>query len=355
MSNGPILYPPVKPEFIESVVKVTANSDVLDLTKVVYDTDIGGIYNGSTIAVPGTFQKWTIEWPLQVDATGINIYAGFSPTSLRKVTAVAPLPGGSTSAVIVPPLVLSTSQVLPYVSVPQDARPYVNVSKILADTTEVMLQANPATEETGINDLKTGFNPIPVSQDFPITDPINKFHRYAYEEIRRRHIAQLSFAGEDAILFTRRWAGTPCQCVDDDASDPDYQARGRCVLCFGTGIFAGYYLGIPLKMRYAAMPVRKIRYDATGVTVEHRPDFWTLWEPRVHEHDILVRVKTGEKFEITDVQQSEFRGLPLHQNAKLTNINPNDMRSMVTDAAISQGLLKEGQYGFARYGWGLFS
>ena len=179
--------------------------------------------------------------------------------------------------------------------------------------------------------------------------------QYANEEIKRRHIFMMQNGGEDCYLFIRKMYGAPCQCVDDSASDPDYQGRGRCALCFGTGVMAGYFPKIAIKARYQNMPVRNVKFMQEGLAQIHDWSSWALWSPKIHEHDILVRKKTGEHFEVTNVKQSEVRGIPMHQEMDLKSIDDNDIRNQITDAAILVAFQKEQQFGFARFNWNIFS
>jgi len=331
---GPILYPPTSPLFKESKIRVEAVDEIFDKNNAAYEVEKGGIYKGK-------LQKYTVYWEEQKDATEYNVYGSFSPLfSIKKKLNKDVISSSQLSFNFYPPII------------PEDFQVHFWVSKIV-NNEEIFLQIEPATEETSTtNFLDTN---IQTSHDIPINDPINKFMKYAYEEIRRRHKFILENDGEDAYLYIRRWFGTPCQCTDADSSDPDYQARGRCVLCYGTGIFGGYFPKIPIKIRYEAMPTRILKFEKFGVVREHNWTSWTLWSPKLHEHDILIRSKSGDKFEIIKPSQSEIRGLPFRQAFSLNCIDQNDILQQLSDEAILEAFQKENQSPFKRLGWEIFT
>ena len=90
------------------------------------------------------------------------------------------------------------------------------------------------------------------------------------------------------------------------------------------------------------MPPRTAIYTDKGVEFAEDFNSWTLWLPKLHEHDLLVRVVNNDRFEITNIAESNWRTQPLRQSFKLLCLQPGDRRQLISDDAIVTALTHSG-------------
>ena len=95
--------------------------------------------------------------------------------------------------------------------------------------------------------------------------------------------------------------------------------------------------------------------EEQGIEFAHNFTSWTIWHPKLKEQDFLVRIRTGERFLITDVGQSELRGIALHQEFNTIVAPRTAIIYNVTDAGIMDGLAKESTWDLARFDWAIWS
>ena len=316
------------------------------------------------VTIAGQYNTVQVTWPVIAGAVDYSVYSGFSlfvTQSELKATVAA---------------TAYAFQFSP--TVPTDLVPQVWIKANFASSPSIYIQAEPANIEANKDYFGRAENPLdPVNgatDMYTSTDNSdvvgdNDYMRFIAAEIRRRAILMLRNDGEDFILYVRRWSGGYCNCNQRDANlaagadmiqgvivdpdkgigaepdvsaDPQNDALARCPRCFGTGIVGGYYPGISTLLRYGNLPPRAIVYKNFAIDLPHNFNTWTVWEPRMHAHDIVHRVKTGEVFEVADPARGEWRGVPFHQEAKLNLLPPGDPRYLLTDGNIQKAL---GQYG----------
>lgn len=294
--------------------------------------------------VAGAINTHKITWPAVNGAADYTIFAGFSPFISQS-------------------LEIATTTDLTYTyrhpkSVPPDTLLHVWIRANTA--TPSYIQDVGATIEGFANPLKRENTPLEYSYSANVVD--NDYMRFIFAEVRRRAIVMQENDGEPFIIYVRRWTGTPCDCAYTDAnlvngpdaiqgaiiapdqgigeeptdSNPKYDGLHRCPKCLGTGIVGGYYYGQSTLLRYGNLPRRTILFKDFAIDLPHNFNSWAVWAPRLHEHDLVYRVKTGEYFIIDELGRSELRGISMHQEMKLNLLPPNDFRCTVTDAAIQQ-------------------
>lgn len=223
---------------------------------------------------------------------------------------------------------------------------YFWVAWVDADGIVTYLTADPATLATRL--AQDAFSPNPLTPDcrwIIDVDRLNCEIEQDLQYIRAGHRLQLEIGGERGLLFKRRhgsdkpW-GISCSCTSDieRETDPDYQGSTRCGLCFGTGVFGGYYPAVPIMFRYENVPDDSYKPTARGLELVHKFNSWTLWEPFVGIDDILVRLSDGTRFYVTGRRESSLRGIRLHQQFDLKQIEKMDIRSDVTNATIDRAL-----------------
>jgi len=310
-----------------------------------------------------------ITWPAQIGATRYIVYVTPNPMNLNKFTDV---PNTQTQVDFEVPILL-----------PDDVIFYAWVSYINPQAQEAFISSEPVWT---MIDSAFETNPLSFGTERDIiTGGDMKFYA---EEIRRRGLAMLENDGEDFFLYIRRMFGQPCVCLTEEAGgsgrtvpmstpfyeelktqfdpaippetenveakDPEYQATYRCPECFGTGISGGYYPRIKIRIRYGNLPKRIIQLEEQGIEFSHNFNSWTLWHPRVKERDFLVRARSGERFLITEPAQTEWRGIPLHQEFNAVIAPRSAMIYSVTDQKIIDGLDAESSFDVARWDWSVW-
>jgi hypothetical protein len=283
---------------------------------------------------PDTFNDYLITWPAIPGAIAYNVYGAPSPFTKNKITGV-PIPAPMTNLTYTVP------------QAPEDIIWHFWVTWINGAQQETLIETDGATVFTN----EDYFDPQTYT---PHNSPqTTDYGRYALpqvmmpfykDEIRRRHQTILENDGEDFEVFLRRWTGKAC--IKQDArvaSDPDYDSNFNCTLCYGTGILGGYWQKFRIKMRYNEMPARTILRTDKGIEFSEDFNSWTLWLPRLHEHDLVVRLSTGQRFEVQDIAESNWRTQPLRQSMRLLCLQPGDFRQLVTDDGITAALTHENE------------
>lgn len=175
-------------------------------------------------------------------------------------------------------------------------------------------------------------------------DTTENFSALGYVKIDEEVIQYSSKNATTLIGITRASAGTTAQMHTiqsslDPNTVPGYNlTSGRCEQCYGTGIAGGYWPGIDITARYGESPTRTIAFVSRAAELQHSFPSWTLWLPRLHEHDLLIRTLTGERFEVVGISESRWRGVTLSQRFSTNKMQPGDIRYKVTDAGIQAGL-----------------
>jgi hypothetical protein len=273
----------------------------------------------------GTYTTLKVDWPAQTGATGYKVYGSPSPFTKNLLTAT--------------PITAITYSYSVNIHVPEDVVWHFWVSWIDAFSGEHFIEGDPATIFTNADNFATN----PQTTDYgKLTMPDYMMYFYK-DEIRRRARTVLENDGEDFEIYLIRWNGQPCTKTDARmSSDPDYQSTHKCNLCFGTGILGGYWVKFVIKMRYGEMPNRIARFLDRGIEFSEDFNSWTLWLPKLHEHDLVIRKSTRQVFEVNTIRESSLRGQSLRQELRLISLQPGDIRTLVTDTAITQALTHSG-------------
>lgn len=297
--------------------------------------------------VPGQFNTIKVDWPVIPGAVNYTVFRGFSLFFSQAQAEPGPIAANT-----------YTFQFKP--SIPTDMVMNVWVQANFAiPTPPALVQAEPASTERLEDYFARANNPLETSYSNLVAD--NDYMRFIASEIRRRAITMIQNDGEWFTLYIRRWSGTRCNCNEtegnllngpdviqgevidptkgigtepDLSADPQNDALARCPRCYGTGIIGGYYYGIPTYMRYGNLPQRQIIFKNFAIDIPHNFNTWTLWEPKLHTHDVVHRQKTGEYFEVGEAARGEWRAVPFHQECNLKLLPPGDHRYKVTTAAI---------------------
>ena len=233
---------------------------------------------------------------------------------------------------------------------------YFWMTSVDADGVETYYTDDPATLAGTAE--KLAFTPNPLTADACFmpegsADLLNTEIGKVFTTIRKSNRLELELNGEPALIYLRRHAedkpwGVPCTCtfdnvLDEDGEeegDSDYQGLGNCKLCFGTGIFGGYYPAIPIAIRYMDAPDKVYKPTKRGFELNHAFNTYMLQTPIVRTGDIVVRSLSGERYWVEKVRQSSVRGINLSQAFDMNQIPRDDIRGGITNAAIAKALEK---------------
>lgn len=226
-----------------------------------------------------------------------------------------------------------------------------------ADGVETYYTDEPATLAGSAE--KMAFDPAnnPITADACFmpgasADLLNQEMRNVLTTIRKSDKLQLELNGEPALIYLRRFAedqpwGVPCTCTfqeeldgEEDEVDSDYQGSANCKLCFGTGIYGGYYPAIPIYIRYSDAPDKIYKPTKRGFELNHAFNTYMLPTPTVRVGDLVVRQRDGSRYKVDKVRESSVRGVNLSQAFDLIQVPRDDMRMEVTNAAIEKALEK---------------
>ena len=287
--------------------------------------------------------KFHITWPAQAAANGYRVYAGYDPLHIRSLvsgaTAIASDTLGYTCDL--PPL-------------PPGQVVYFWVGS-LEGATGATADSVRFIDELGSYHLRSAqydhFNVSPYS-DTTTELMCGDDQLYYIEEMRRRSKAILEDTGEEVDLFIKQWRGLPDPTTQDELGlDPNYQPLMRDDNTYGTGFYPGFFPAIRIRMRFGALPQSQLDYQPLGLRPLLDTESWTLWDPLMHENDILVRVATGQRYTIKNIAYSNYRGVPLTQRLTHSIINPTSPLQKITDAGVWSKWRSINTIDYMRIGW----
>jgi len=309
---------------------------------------VRGDYTRTGVSSGESPEAYDISWPKQEGAVSYRLYGSMSPAGhgillLDNIKCY--------EAVFHPPYF---SEVVAY---------FFWVAGVDAEGKQKFISNEPASLMSS-NEAKA-FLPDTITPDclIPGSEELNCMMRGAVEFIRRGNRLQLELNGEPAWLYLRRYAedrpwGVACSCTDQrnsDDSDPDYQGRGRCKLCFGTGIFGGFLPRIPIAVRYGSAPEQLWKFTKRGQELQHGFNTYMLWAPVARVGDLVIRAVDGSRYLVTKTKPDiSVRGVRLHQEFDLQQVEKTDILMEVTDAAIASNLERAKLPKYMRDGYRIF-
>ena len=132
---------------------------------------------------------------------------------------------------------------------------------------------------------------------------------YYVEEMKRRTLTIVANQGIDHILLKRLTSGTRCAFWKSEEEQCEKPLDPRSP-CYNTGWIGGYTAPITIKIVIPPTDRVSVSYEE-GVRKEFTPKPWTMPTPMIAERDILVDKYSGERFEVLNITDSLFRGLPM--------------------------------------------
>lgn len=280
--------------------------------------------------------QYNISWPAQTGAFGYRVYAGFDPLHIKSLISGAdPLPNTTTGFTFSAPIYPPAQMVYFWVGSVGSTGPTANVE--LIDERGSYTYRSNQYDAFATNPLSETSQTIMAACD----------QLYYIEEMRRRAQAVLEDTGEYADLFIKQWRGLPDPSVQEELGlDPNYQASSRDDRSYGTGYYPGYFPAIRIKIRFGGLPQSQLDYQSPGMRPLQDNMAWTLWDPLMHENDLLVRPNTGQRYVIKEISFSNYRAVPLTQRMTLSLVSPTSPLQSITDAKIREkwGTIDELQY-----------
>jgi len=314
-----------------------------------------------------------VSWRSQPAAVRYNVYVSPNPMLRQDTQRFVSVPKSQTQMEFETPII-----------VPSDMTFYFWVSYINPFNKEVFLQSEPVHTM-----IDTAFDKSAIDPDIARDIATDKDAKYYFEEMRRRNMFMLQNDGESFYLYIRRRYGQPCVCrtkqtgeqgrttpmstgfLDQleaayepktpsetelvEVKDPEYGGNYRCTICYGTGITGGYFPKIMILMRYGEIPLRVLNPQQQGFETRHDVNSWMLWHPKIKQGDLLVRMRTNERFSITKPGQSEQRGMGLHQAFMAVSLPDTDIALQISDDGILTALQAANVYDLAKFDWSIFS
>jgi len=175
--------------------------------------------------------------------------------------------------------------------------------------------------DTFLHHPTTSDKPIDVSTLLDVNIGDKAEIEYYFDEMRRRQVSIVLLQGEDVLLLPRLKVGTRCpfwRSEEEQCSSPlDSRAK-----CYNTGWVGGYHTAITIKIVFPPANRTSVVYEE-GVRKEYKPRPWTIHTPQIHERDLLIQRSSGLRYEVLDVSQITFRGLPMHQEIELRRLTPD--------------------------------
>ena len=329
----------------EHPITIVSDPDASNSIPEDFIIDVGGISKKTRRCNLAYKLSWDeVSRAVQGTAVSYTLHGSVSPFRRDNVLQTGII---GTEVIFNPPIFIET---LSY---------YFWISAVFDDGSEEFISETPATLENSTHKTAFADGSISFSEKLlPDTCGWNDELENVIEYIREGNLLQLQSTGEKALLFLRRHGedrpfGVPCACNDSFLADadPDYEGAGRCTMCFGTGIYGGFYPSIPILIRYEAMPTKDFDPDVRGYTLDHAFTSYMLWEPVVRNGDLIVRLQDGSRYEITSRSESSDRGIRLHQDADLRQVMRTDILMQVTDEKINKALEGAEKAGFVRDGF----
>jgi len=243
-------------------------------------------------------------WDNLNGVSGFNVYRNFTPYGdfVRVNTS----------------LIQSTGFVDTSVPIIIDTDPYYSVTSV-----NIMGESAPSTPQTYENTSAFGVSPFgDINMTFTAPAPTvnitalksqsslypsNLQSQYYFDEIRRRNIWLLEQDGGEFWLFKRKQKD-----INADTSE-DY---GR-----GPGDVT-YFMPVKVKIRYYNMQAMK-ELATYGWRIKRVPRSWTVWSPRLHDHDIVIDGE-NRRFEIINVTPYFWRNLITHQDFEMNQLERTD-------------------------------
>lgn len=168
---------------------------------------------------------------------------------------------------------------------------------------------------------------------------------YIYERILYRNQALLNSDGDLCQVFRKKITGTRCINPNCPAYN-NYQQAGSddCPVCLGVGFVGGYDYIEEIKVRFAPSNERiDIKSDGTMRLV--RPRTWTMPEPILRSHDIIINFSQPTILQEEMIVDKEMtRGVGSNPDFDVLETNITENRQIIRIYKISNTAISSKDY-----------
>lgn len=112
-----------------------------------------------------------------------------------------------------------------------------------------------------------------------------------------------------AVLKRRRWGVRCPTCWDPTLNESVHE---HCPTCFGTSFKDGYWAPTQIRGRREVAPVQT-NLTAHGESDLQLPDFIVLDYPHLAFKDVVIDLRTNERYEVQRVTPTQLKGVIVHQ------------------------------------------
>ena len=124
-----------------------------------------------------------------------------------------------------------------------------------------------------------------------------------------------------SLLKRRRWGPRCPDCWDATLREA---TREHCPVCFGTGFEGGYWAPIRVRGRREAAAVQT-QLSAHGETDVKYADFLLLDFPHLEYKDVVVELRSGDRYEVQRMTPTELKGVTVHQKLTASLLGRNSI------------------------------
>ncbi len=128
-----------------------------------------------------------------------------------------------------------------------------------------------------------------------------------------------------AVLKRRHWGPLCPECYDPVTRE---STREHCPICFGTTFVDGYWAPVYIRGRKSTSPVQS-QITAQGVNDQKVVTFVILDMPGVEFQDVLIDLRTGNRFEVQIVSGTELKGVTVHQSITASELSRSSIEYAV--------------------------
>ena len=284
--------------------------------------------------------QYRIAWTAQSGVSGYRVYGGFDPLYVRSlISGQSELPASQTEFVFNAPFY------------PPGQIVYFWVAAVEGGGLRFLDEYGSYTLRT---DQSAKFDDSGRYSDTTVALMALDDQKYYIEEIRRRAKAIEEDVCEEVDLFMRQWRGLPDPTSRDQLGlDPNYQAMTRGDKSSGTGFYPGFFPAIRILMRFGGLPTSQLDFQLPGLRPLLSNEAWTIWDPIMHENDMVVRVTTGQRYVATSASFGNYRGVPIDQRLTLDVVSPTSPMQKITDAIIRERWESVNAADYSRAGFGI--
>lgn len=122
-----------------------------------------------------------------------------------------------------------------------------------------------------------------------------------------------------SLLKRRRWGARCPVCWDQVLREATQE---HCLTCYGTGFEGGYWSTVRVRGRREAATVQT-QLSAHGESDVKYADYILLDYPRLEYKDVVVDLRSGDRYEVQRMTPTELKGVTVHQKLTVSLLGRN--------------------------------